>query len=532
MSSTRSSGVLLHPTSLPGRFGIGDLGPGAIDFLDFLEAARQRLWQVLPLGPTGYGDSPYQCFSAFAGNPLLVSLDRLIEDGLLTEAEVTRPLESAAAADGPPSIAGGTVDYPAVIAHRRTLWPRVLDRFDATAPPSVRDRFEAFCLAESAWLDDFALYMSVKAAHDHAAWTAWPPDIAQRDPAACARWSGACARDIRLHKLAQFCFFEQWRDLRAACRARRIAIMGDLPIFVAHDSADVWAHRELFRLDDDGHPSVVAGVPPDYFSATGQLWGNPHYRWDELDRTGYAWWVARFRALLATVDQVRIDHFRGFEASWEVPRGAVTAVGGRWAPGPGIAVFRAVRVALSTDRLPFVAENLGVITAAVEALREALDLPGMAILQFAFGTDPQAPEFRPHNYPRHRVVYTGTHDNDTTVGWWTGDVGHTTRSLEEIDAERAFTRRYLATAGTEIHWDFIRAVLASVAETAIVPAQDLLGLGSEARMNQPGTPSGNWRWRLQPGQLTGAIAARLAELAETFDRASPRPPDPAAAPAP
>jgi 4-alpha-glucanotransferase len=519
MLVNRRSGVLLHPTSLPGRFGIGDLGPSAIAFLDFLAAAGQRLWQVLPLGPTGYGDSPYQCFSAFAGNPLLVSLDRLIEEGLLTEADAARPDRSAAAPpDRPPAAAAGTVDYPAVIAHRQALWPHVLERFDATAPPSVRDGFEAFCLAESAWLDDFALYMAVKAAHDHVAWTAWPPDIAQRDPAAVARWSTVCARDIRLHKLAQFFFFEQWRGLRDACRARRIAVMGDLPIFVAHDSADVWAHRELFRLDADGHPTVVAGVPPDYFSATGQLWGNPHYRWDVLERTGYAWWVARIRALLTTVDQVRIDHFRGFEAAWEVPRGADTAVDGRWAPGPGLPLFHAIEAALSTDRLPFVAENLGVITPAVEALREQLGLPGMAILQFAFGTDPQAPDFRPHNYPRQRVVYTGTHDNDTTVGWWTGDVGHTTRSLAEIAAEHAFTRRYLATDGAEIHWDFIRAVLASVAETAIVPAQDLLGLGSEARMNQPGTPSGNWRWRLQPGQLSSAIAERLAALTGTFDR--------------
>jgi 4-alpha-glucanotransferase len=519
MSATRCSGVLLHPTSLPGRFGIGDLGPSAIAFLDFLAAAGQHLWQVLPLGPTGYGDSPYQCFSAFAGNPLLISLDRLIEEGLLTEAEATRPQAIAPAAQeiSSPAVAG-SIDYPAVIAHRRVLWPGVLDRFDATAPPSIRDRFEAFCLAEAPWLDDFALYMAVKAVHHHQAWTAWPPDIAQRDPAACARWSTACARDIRLHKLAQFCFFEQWRGLREACRARRVAIMGDMPIFVAHDSADVWAHRELFRLDADGHPTVVAGVPPDYFTATGQLWGNPHYRWDVLERTGYAWWVARFRALLATVDQVRIDHFRGFEASWEVARGAETAVHGQWVKGPGIDLFRAVQAALATSHLPFVAENLGVITPAVEALREQLDLPGMAILQFAFGTDPQAPDFRPHNYPRDRVVYTGTHDNDTTVGWWSGDVGHTTRSLADIANERAFALRYLATDGREIHWDFIRAVLASVAETAIIPAQDLLGLGNEARMNQPGTPSGNWRWRLQADQLTSAIAERLAVLTRTFGR--------------
>jgi 4-alpha-glucanotransferase len=522
MLSRRSSGVLLHPTSLPGRFGIGDLGPSAIAFLDFLAAGGQRLWQVLPLGPTGYGDSPYQCFSAFAGNPLLVSLDRLIEEGLLSEAEATLPPASVSAAQELSSPApADQIDYPAVIAHRRALWPRVLERFEAMAPPSVRDRFEAFCLAESAWLDDFALFMAVKAAHDYRPWTAWPADIAQRDAAARARWSTTCARDIRLHKLAQFYFFEQWRGLRDACRARGIAIMGDLPIFVAHDSADVWAHRELFRLDPDGQPTVVAGVPPDYFTATGQLWGNPHYHWDVLDRTGYAWWVARFRAVLATVDQVRIDHFRGFEASWEVPRGAETAVHGQWVKGPGVALFSAVQAALGMDRLPFVAENLGVITPAVEALREQLDLPGMAILQFAFGTDPQAADFRPHNYPRRRVVYTGTHDNDTTVGWWEGAVGHTTRSLTDIADEQAFTRRYLATDGREIHWDFIRAVLASVAETAIIPAQDLLGLGSEARMNQPGTPSGNWRWQLQSGQLTSAIAERLAVLTQTFGRDDP-----------
>jgi 4-alpha-glucanotransferase len=524
-SPGRCSGVLLHPTSLPGRFGIGDLGPSAFEFVDFLTAARQQLWQVLPLGPTGYGDSPYQCFSAFAGNPLLVSLDRLIEQGLLTDADAARPPEPPPIREtSAPEGAADRIDYPAVLAHRRALWPLVLDRFDATAPSSMRDEFDRFCRAHAAWLDDFALYMAVKAAHAHVAWTEWAPDIAQRDPAAIARWSADCAREIRVHKLTQFLFFEQWRGLREACHGRGIALMGDLPIFVAHDSADVWAHRELFRLDADGHPTVVAGVPPDYFTATGQLWGNPHYRWEVLERTGYAWWAARFRWLLAAVDRVRIDHFRGFEASWEVPRGAVTAAGGRWVKGPGVALFRAVQAALAIDHLPFVAENLGVITPAVEALRAELNLPGMAILQFAFGTDPQAPDFKPHNYPRDRVVYTGTHDNDTTVGWWTSDVGHTTRSLAEIEEERAFTRRYLATDGREIHWDFIRAVLASVAETAIVPAQDLLGIGHEARMNRPGTPSGNWRWRLQPGQLTSAIAERLAGLTETFDREAARMP--------
>jgi 4-alpha-glucanotransferase len=503
----RSSGVLLHPTSLPGPFGIGDLGRSAFRFIDLLTDAGQRVWQVLPLGPTGYGDSPYQCFSAFAGNPLLFSLDLLGDEGLLEASDTRRGFD----------FADGTVDFPRVIAHRQSLWPRLLDRFDR-APGFLRDRFEHFCRAHADWLDDFTLFMAVKAAHGHVAWTMWEPDIARRDPDAVARWSVRCKREIQLHKLTQFLFFEQWRRVREACRARSIDIMGDLPIFVAHDSADVWARPELFRLEPDGRPSVVAGVPPDYFSATGQLWGNPHYRWDALERTGYAWWVERFRAVLDLVDRVRIDHFRGFAASWEVPRDATTAVHGKWVKGPGAALFDAVQTQLHARCLPFVAENLGVITPEVEALRERFGLPGMAILQFAFGTDPQAPDFKPHNFPRNRVVYTGTHDNDTTMGWWSGEVGHSTRSATDIANEREHAGRYLAIEGAEVHWHFIRAVLASVADTAIIPAQDLLGLGSEARMNRPGTIGGNWQWRLLPGQLTPDIARRLALMTETFDR--------------
>jgi 4-alpha-glucanotransferase len=508
MLFSRASGVLLHPTSLPGRFGIGDLGAGAYEFIDALASAGQRVWQVLPLGPTGFGDSPYQCFSAFAGNPLLISLDELIEHELL----------SAAEASGRQVFAEGDVDFPSVIAHRQALWPLVLDRFDRSSPAAARERFDRFCAAHAVWLDDFALFMAVKAAHGHVAWTQWEPDIAARDAAAVARWSARCAREIRTHKLTQFLFFEQWRRVHDACRARSIDILGDVPIFVAHDSADVWARRELFRLDADGRPTVVAGVPPDYFSATGQLWGNPHYRWDVLERTGYAWWLDRFRSLLALVDRVRIDHFRGFEAAWEIPAGATTAIRGEWVKGPGAALFEAVRSALGMDRLPFVAENLGVITPDVEALRERFGLPGMAILQFAFGTDPQAPDFKPHNYPRNRVVYTGTHDNDTTVGWWTGDAGHSTRSTTDIEDEREHARRYLGTDGREINWDFIRAVLASVADTAIVPVQDLLGLGSEARMNRPATIGRNWRWRLRGGELTPDVIQRLRAMTGTYDR--------------
>jgi 4-alpha-glucanotransferase len=507
MPLSRASGVLLHPTSLPGRFGIGDLGPGAFAFIEFLASAGQRLWQVLPLGPTGYGDSPYQCFSAFAGNPMLISLEQLIEDGLLAETE-------ARTETFPP----GDVDFPAVIAHRRALWPRALDRFDAMGGGVIRDRFDRFCHAHAEWLDDFALFMAVKNAHGQATWTTWEPGIARRDPSAVVQWSARCAREIRLHKLTQFLFFEQWQRVHDACRARSIQIMGDLPIFVAHDSADVWARPELFRLDGDGRPTVLAGVPPDYFSATGQLWGNPHYRWDVLERTGYRWWIERFRALLALVDRVRIDHFRGFEASWEVPAGASTAMRGEWVKGPGASLFEAVQAALDTDRLPVVAENLGVITPEVEALRENLGFPGMAILQFAFGNDAHADDFKPHNYPRNLVVYTGTHDNDTTIGWWTGAAGHSTRSDTEIERERELARRYLGLDGRDVHWELIRAALGSVADTAIVPAQDLLGLGSDARMNRPGTVSGNWRWRLLPGQLTLDTARKLAVTAETYGR--------------
>ncbi len=507
MAFSRSSGVLLHPTSLPGRFGIGDLGPTAFEFIEWLAAAGQHLWQVLPLGPTGYGNSPYQSFSAFAGNPLLISLDGLIENGLITAGECSDE-----------AFADGDVDFAAVVAHRRELWPFVLDRFDQAAPAAVRGRFERFCQKNAGWLNDFALFMAVKGAHDDTGWTRWEPDIAQREPSAVGRWTARSRREIRLHQLIQFLFFEQWQRVRDACHSRRIAIMGDLPIFVAHDSADVWARRELFRLDPDGTPTVVAGVPPDYFSATGQLWGNPHYRWDLIERSGYAWWTERCRSLLDQVDRVRIDHFRGFEASWEIPRDATTAMIGEWVKGPRAQLFEVMQSALGLDRLPFVAENLGVITPDVEALRERFGLPGMAILQFAFGADPQAPDFKPHNYPRNRVVYTGTHDNDTTVGWWTGDAGHSTRSTKDIENERAHVRRYLGLDGHDVHWAFIRAVLASVADTAIVPVQDLLGLGSEARMNRPGTLTGNWRWRLRPGQLTADVAERLAAMAATYDR--------------
>ncbi len=509
--SRRVSGVLLHPTSLPGPFGIGDLGPEAHRFVDQLADAGQGLWQVLPLGPTGYADSPYQCFSAFAGNPLLVSPERLRDDGWLEDEDLADP----------PAFPEREVDYGAVIAWKQPLLRRAFRAFEERASPEQRASFDAFCKAESAWLDDFALFMAVKHAHDGATWTRWEKPIASRRPQSTAHWRRAHAAEIAALKFAQFEFFRQWAALRAHARSRGIELMGDVPIFVAHDSADVWAHRELFQLAESGEPAVMAGVPPDYFSATGQCWGNPLYRWDVIAGSGYAWWIARFRKVLELVDRVRLDHFRGFEAYWEIPGGETTAVKGRWVKGPGEALFAALRGALG--EIPIVAENLGMITPEVEALRERLGFPGMAILQFAFGRDPEAPDFQPHNFPRNRVVYTGTHDNDTTLGWWQGGVGDTTRSAESVAAERDFARRYMQTDGREIHWDCIRTILASVADVAIAPLQDVLGFGSAARMNLPGRAAGNWRWRYVADDLSEPIRARLHELTWVYGRA-PKPP--------
>jgi 4-alpha-glucanotransferase len=507
----RTAGILLHPTSLPGPYGIGDLGPECSRFLDFLESARQGLWQVLPLGPTGYGDSPYQCFSAFAGSPLLLSPDLLVEEGLLAAADLA----------GRPEFPASRVDFGAVIDWKRPLLDKASANFEKKATGAQREAFEAFCRREAAWLDDYALFMALKEANGLKAWTSWDPELVERDEAALARAREGHAGRARALAFFQFLFFEQWGQVKADANARGIRILGDIPIFVAHDSADVWAHPELFHLAADGTPALVAGVPPDYFSATGQLWGNPLYRWDVLARSGYAWWIDRFRAGLRLFDLVRLDHFRGFEAYWEVPAGEPTAVDGRWVKGPGEEFFLALERALGS--LPVVAEDLGVITPEVVALRDRFGLPGMAILQFAWGTDAQANDFLPFNFTRNKVVYTGGHDNDTTVGWWTAGVGDSTRSEEVVQKEREFCLRYLGTDGKEIHWDFIRAVLASVADTAIVPVQDLLGLGSEARMNLPGRPGGNWQFRYEAGALDEKVAKRLRLLTETYGRAASRP---------
>jgi len=513
MRSPRSAGILLHPTSLPGRFGIGDLGGEAYGFGDWLARTGQRIWQVLPLGPTGYGDSPYQCFSAFAGNPLLINLESLVEEGVLSPADI----------DSPAPFPVHEVDYGWVIKFKRPLLKKAAENFRREAGSAERGLYEAFCRKNAAWLDNYALFAALKDAHGgEATWNHWERDIATRQPQAMAHWQATLADEIQTRKYWQYQLFKQWKALKEHCHRLGIRMMGDIPIFVAQDSADVWAHPELFHLDGDGKPAVQAGVPPDYFSATGQLWGNPLYRWDVMAQSGYSWWIERFQATLDLVDVVRLDHFRGFEAYWEVPGADKTAAGGRWVKAPGHELFEAVQKALG--ELPIVAETLGVITPEVEALRDRFGFPGMAILQFAFGADPQAPEFMPHNYPRHLVVYTGTHDNDTTLGWWTsGGIGDSTRTPEQVKKEKAFALTYLGTDGREMNWVLIRTALASVADTAIVPLQDVLGLGSEARMNLPGQPGGNWRWRFTADMLTDQVGERLAELTRIYDRCSPGP---------
>ena len=508
MKFPRCSGILLHFTSLPGRFGIGDFGPCAYEFADFLHAAGQKLWQVLPLNPTGYADSPYQCFSAFAGNPMLLSLERLRDQGLLHESDLARA----------PKFPDGSIDYGPVIEFTMPALRRAAENFFANASHSDRPAFDQFCANSRAWLDDYALFMACKDAHAGVMWTLWDPPIRQRTPQALGEWSAKLATEIRAYKFWQFQFFQQWEKLKSYCQQRNIRLMGDVPIYVAHDSADVWSHPELFCLDEMGRPTVVSGVPPDYFSATGQLWGNPIYRWDLLAANGYKWWIDRFRASLSLFDMVRLDHFRGFESYWEVPGSETTAINGRWVQGPGENFLSALQNAFGP--LPIVAENLGVITPSVENLRHKFGLPGMSLLQFAFGNDPQGPSFRPHNYTRDLAAYTGGHDNDTTVGWWNSSgASDSTRSAEDVRKEHDFARAYLNFQDdSEINWVMIRAVLASVANVAVVPMQDVLGLGTEARMNLPGTVSGNWKWRYRPGALTADLSTRLRTLVSLYDR--------------
>lgn len=499
----RASGLLLHPASLPGRFGIGELGDEAHRFVDFLADAGQRLWQVLPLGPTGYGDSPYQCFSAFAGNPLLISLDTLVHEGALS------PADLADAPDFPMQ----RVDYGPVIQFKLDRLRRSFDHFEAHAPSAERAAFDAFCQANARWLDDYSLFMALKDAHGGRVWNTWDEGIARREPDALAAWRAKLSREQRAYQYFQYQFFKQWGAVKQHANAHGIEIIGDIPIFVAYDSADAWANRELFHFDEAGNPTVIAGVPPDYFSPTGQRWGNPLYRWDVMQQRGFDWWIERCRSAFGLYDRVRIDHFRGFESYWEVPASEPTAIKGRWVQAPGYELFRAIEKALRpanapTDyRLPIIAEDLGVITPEVEALRDAFHFPGMRVLQFAFVADASS-SYLPHNYIRNCVAYSGTHDNNTTVGWF--------NSLDVPTRRQVLS--YTGTDGRHIHWDMARLLMMSVADTIVLTAQDILGLGEEARMNLPGRPHGNWQWRLLPGQLTKELAGRLREMTVTYGR--------------
>ena len=490
----RSSGLILHPTSLPGRHGIGDFGEQATRFVDFLASAGQRLWQILPLGPTGYGNSPYAARSAFAGNPLLVSLDVLAQDGLLDPSEL----------NDAPDLPADRVDFAAVASFKLPLLRRAAERLQQSGSSDLRAELEAFSREEASWLDDFALFMAYRDSRQGEPWQKWPAEMRDRDSQALKAARQQLTDEIAFHRFAQFAFYRQWRRLRQYANEREVQLIGDIPIFVALDSVDVWANREIFFLDEQGNPTVVAGVPPDYFSRTGQRWGNPLYRWDVLARTGYRWWIERLRATLALVDIIRVDHFRGFQAYWEIPSSERTAVRGRWVEGPGTDFFEAARRELG--ELPMIVEDLGFITREVRELRKALGYPGMRVLQFAWSKPSNV--FLPHNYEPHTVVYTGTHDNDTTIGWY-----NTT-----FESDRDFVRRYLQVSGEDVAWDFIRLALSSVATFAIFPVQDVLSLGSEARMNFPGRPEGNWDWRLQEGQLAHEHAERLKDLVELYAR--------------
>lgn len=489
MLINRSSGILLHPSSLPGPYGSGDFGPSAYQFVDWLKSARQTYWQMLPLGEIGPGNSPYMSNSAFAGNILMVDLAELADHGWLTSGDLIPHTDFRA----------DHVEFALMKNFRIERLRRAAKEFFSKQSNALRADYDAFCKAEMAWLDDYSLFRTLEERHSGCEWSHWPKDFANRVPQALERVVASCADEIGFWKFCQWCFARQWLKLRTYANQQGVRIIGDVPIFVAYQSADVWAHQELFELDQQGRPTVVAGVPPDYFSETGQLWGNPLYRWDIHEQTGYAWWIFRIQHALRFFDLVRIDHFRGFSSCWEVPADATTAIHGRWMPGPGAKLFEALEKALGG--LPIIAEDLGIITDEVIELRDRFGLPGMRILQFAFAED-ESNHFLPHNYVPNAVAYTGTHDNDTTVGWW-GSVS---------PKERDFAQRYLNSDGMEIHWDMIRAISASKANTVIYPLQDVLGLSGEHRMNYPGQPMGNWEWRFSWQQVKPEQTQMLAEL--------------------
>lgn len=492
----RTSGLLLHPTSLPGRYGIGSFNQAAYGWIDFLGRTHQHLWQVLPLGPTGYGDSPYQSFSTFAGNPYLISLEELVRDGLLRQAELDRA----------PNFPAERVDFGALYRWKLPLLRMVADAFATRATPDQESEFAKFCTGQAAWLDDFALFMALKDAHNGLPWNQWEMALRSRQPAALQAARRAQAEAMHAHKLNQWLFYRQWARLKGYANTQEIQVVGDIPIYVAMDSADVWANPQEFLLDAAYQPTVVAGVPPDYFSATGQLWGNPIYRWDVMKANDYQWWLRRIRAALALYDLVRVDHFRGFAGYWEVPAGETTAIHGQWVTGPGADFFQTVLAELGD--LPIIAEDLGEISQDVIDLRDSFNLPGMKILQFAFAAD-ASDKFLPHNYTPNFVVYSGTHDNDTAWGWYTGS---------STEKERDFFRRYFRTDGSDVAWTLITAAFQSVANMAIVPLQDVLNLGTAARMNLPGSADGNWTWRFTPDDLTDFVEDRLLDVTMLYGR--------------
>jgi len=490
----RSSGILLHPTSLPSSGGIGDFGPEAYAFLDFLAAARQGLWQILPLSPPGLGNSPYSAISAFAGNPLLVNLERLAERGWIAKHRLKQSARSH------------RIDFDEVKAAKLPVLREAAQNF-LEGDNGDRRSYENFKRENSWWLDDFVLFEVMREVYKGASWSTWPKPLARREPQGLHEFGVKYQRQLEVERVVQFAFFEQWRALRLYGLQRGIKIIGDVAIFVNYDSADVWRHPELFYLDEGLQPTVVAGVPPDAFSASGQRWGNPLYRWDVCKATGYEWWVQRMSWALKNFDMVRLDHFRGFESFWEIPASEPTAVNGRWVEGPKDDLFNALRKRMGD--LPFIAEDLGMITPEVYALRDRLGIPGMKVLQFGFG-DPGAHIYLPHNFSINCVAYTGTHDNDTTAGWWKSSA---------TQEEKQYAAAYIGEVKDGMHWAFIRAAFASVARMAIVPLQDVLGLDSESRMNTPSRSDGNWGWRFAPGSLTRDLAEKLALLSVVCDRA-------------
>lgn len=501
VSIQRSSGVLLHPTSLPGPHGIGDLGTSAYAFADLLIDSGQRYWQVLPLGPTGYGDSPYQSFSAFAGNPLLISPEKLHEAGLISDADLKQC----------PTFPEGKVHFEEVIPWKRGLLKHAYENFLSRASDEGLAQYDAFCAEMAHWLDDYAMFMAMKDGHNGKVWTEWDSGLASRDNRVIELVVREMGHAMSEYKFAQFQFYKQWWELRHYCGERGLHLIGDVPIYASHDSVDVWANPEKFQLDENGMPTHVAGVPPDYFSETGQLWGNPVYRWEAHAADNFGWWVSRIAAQLRLVDIVRIDHFRGFEAYWRVPAEEETAIEGEWLPGPRDALFEAFRNAFG-DELPIIAENLGIITDEVEALRERFGMSGMAVFQFGFGNDAESSALPPFKFTRDMVAYSGTHDNDTTVSWWKDLKANDKPTLDYI-------KKYFDTNGRDIHWTAIQAMMASVADLAITPVQDILGLDNSARMNHPGTTEGNWSWRMKPAELQNAKPFnRLHELTERYGR--------------